>query len=70
MFMQGLSQEMIKGSPNLLIVGPGRGPLTMQFGGIWRYLSLSKLKLGRPKDGWMGLWLSPCVYVSQPQNTT
>ena len=31
---QGLSQEMIKGSPNLLIVGPGRvwGPPTMQFG--------------------------------------
>ena len=31
---QGLSQEMIKGSPNLLIVGPGRG-LGSSHNAIW-----------------------------------
>ena len=34
---QVLSQEMIKESPNFLIVRPGRG--LGQFGGIWRYFS-------------------------------
>ena len=53
---------MIKGSPNLLIIGQGRvwGTPTMQFGGIWRYFSTSRLKIGRPKEGWTCLWLSPC----------
>ena len=42
---------MIRGSLILLIVGPGRGPTTKQFGGIWRYFSTSRLKIGRLKDG-------------------
>ena len=48
--LQGLSQEMIKGSPNLLFVGQGRGlkSSTMQFGGIWQYFPTSRLKIGRP----------------------
>ena len=55
---------MIKGSPNLLIVGPGRGVGSSYnaIGGIWRYFSTSRQKIGRPKDGWTGLWLSPCLH--------
>ena len=58
---QGLSREMIRGSPNLLLDQDGVwGPPTMPFGGIWQYFSTSRLKIGRPKDGWTGLWQSPC----------
>ena len=38
------------------------GSPIMQFGGIW-YFSTSRLQIGRPKDGWRGLWLSPCYTV-------
>ena len=43
------------------------GPPTMQFGGIWRFFSTARLKIGRLKDGWMGLRLSPwsCIYSNK-----
>ena len=61
---QSLSMEMIKGSPNILILGPGRslGSSHMQFGGIWQYFSTSRLKIGRPKDGWTGIWLPSNIH--------
>ena len=63
---QGLSQEMIKGSPNLLIVGPGQG-LGSSHNAIWWDLAIffaSRLKIDRPKTDWEGLWLSPCSLMS------
>ena len=37
------------------------GPLTMKFGGIWRYFSTPRLKIDRPNDDWTGLWQNPCA---------
>ena len=53
---------MIKGTPNLIIVGPGRG-LGSSHNAIWWNLAIFftfRLKIGRLKDGWTGLWLSFC----------
>ena len=60
---------MIKGSPNLLLVGPGRD-LGSSHNVIWWdmviFSSTSRLKIGRPKYGWTGLWLSTCWPRVQP----
>ena len=47
--IQGLSQEMIKGSRNLLIVGKGSGVLP-QFN-LVESGNISRQKIGRPTDG-------------------
>ena len=60
-----LSQEMIKGSPNGLFVGLGWG-LGFSHNAIWWNLAIffyAWLKKSRPKDGWTGLQLSPCLCV-------
>ena len=62
--MKDMIKEMIKGSPNSLIVGPGRGLGSShnEICEIWRF-STSRLKIGRPEDAWTGLWLSPCYQL-------
>ena len=63
--IQGLSQEMIKGSPNLLIVEPGRG-LVSSHNAIWWNLAIffenspSKERL----DGSLAKSLPPLILVS------
>ena len=62
---QGFSHEMIKGSPNLLIVGPGWG-LWSFHNAIWWNLAIFFYVQAenRPtKDGWTGLRPSPFPQV-------
>ena len=68
MYMQGLSQEKIKRSPNVLIVGPGQG-LASSHNAIWWNLAIffyvqpenrpSKRRL----DGSLAKSLCTCIYA-------
>ena len=54
---------MIKGSPNLLNIRPGRG-LGCSHNAIWGNLAIFfyvQAENSRPKDGWTGLCMGPCM---------
>ena len=59
--LKDLARKWLKGVQIYFSLGQDGvwGPPTMQFGEIWQYLSTSRLKIGRPKEGWTGLCLSP-----------